>query len=303
MDSNAASRAPLSRANGWHTHISGAPATEATHTVAATKRRTTTSWGCVAGDKSATSETMTTLPKCLSFFAVVVVVGLSACVAPTEALPSAAAHWSQCTPCHGANGEGNVVQLAPAIAGLPAWYVDAQLLKFRAGARGSHFDDIAGLRMRPMALSLLRDADVKNMAEYVAQLPPAPSPPSLAGDTTAGKGLFATCAACHGADGGGNELMNAPPIAGRDDWYLYAQLQKFKSGVRGTNAKDATGPAMRAIAMSLPDDKALHDVARFVAELPPANSSSAKVHVDKGAPPADIEAAIKAIATESQLPH
>jgi cytochrome c553 len=231
--------------------------------------------------------------------AAVCVLPTAGCVAPTEAIPRAAAHWAQCSPCHGDQGQGDKGQLAPAIAGLPAWYVDTQLLKFRAGVRGAHFDDVAGLRMRPMALSLHNDEDVKNMAAYVAQLAPTPSTPSIAGDTAAGKATFATCSACHGADGGGNEAMNAPPIAGRDDWYIVAQVQKFRSGVRGTNAKDTIGPAMRAIATSLPDDKTIHDVARYIAELPPVVTVQAKPAPAGRTPPPDIDAAMKAVGAET----
>ena len=243
---------------------------------------------------------MRTAAKPASLVAVVLATLAPACMAPTEALPRAAAHWAQCLPCHGANGEGDIGQLAPAIAGLPAWYVDAQLFKFREGGRGAHFDDIAGLRMRPMALSLHSNDDVRDMAAYVAQLPTPATPLTITGgDAAAGKGHFALCAACHGADGGGNEMMNAPPIAGRDDWYIYDQLRKFRSGVRGTHKLDTTGPGMRAIALSLPDDKALRDVAHYIAELPNAVTVRPAV-VD--AVPTDLDAAIKAVGAESKRP-
>ncbi|MDP2342004.1 MAG: c-type cytochrome [Deltaproteobacteria bacterium] len=234
--------------------------------------------------------------------AVVVITAASACVAPTETIPRAAAHWAQCSPCHGDVGQGDPLQRAPSIAGLPVWYVDTQLIKFRAGVRGAHFDDAAGLRMRPMALSLHSDDDVKNMSAYVAQLAMSPSKPSIAGDTAAGKTAFATCAACHGADGGGNEALNAPPIAGRDDWYIYDQLKKFRSGIRGTNPKDVVGPGMRAIALSLADDKALQDVARYIAELPPVVSVSPKLAPTDRTMPPDIETAIKGVGTETKRP-
>ena len=35
--------------------------------------------------------------------------------------------YGLCTQCHGANGEGKSEALAPAIAGLPGWYVDCLL--------------------------------------------------------------------------------------------------------------------------------------------------------------------------------
>ena len=48
-----------------------------------------------------------------------------------------------CAQCHGADGGGNKMFLAPAIAGLEQWYVEMQLEKFRNGQRGRHFDDVA----------------------------------------------------------------------------------------------------------------------------------------------------------------
>ena len=36
-----------------------------------------------------------------------------------------------CVQCHGYSGEGNAEALAPAIAGMPAWYVEAQLKNFK----------------------------------------------------------------------------------------------------------------------------------------------------------------------------
>ena len=59
--------------------------------------------------------------------------------------------FDYCVQCHGADGAGNPDIEAPAIAGLPAWYVEAQIHKFRDGTRGAHPDDLPGLRMRPMS--------------------------------------------------------------------------------------------------------------------------------------------------------
>ena len=59
-----------------------------------------------------------------------------------------------CASCHGPQGQGNELYLAPNIAGLPVWYIEGQLTKFRDGGRGMHFDDHQGMRMRPMAMSV-----------------------------------------------------------------------------------------------------------------------------------------------------
>ncbi len=216
--------------------------------------------------------------RALHRFAVVVgvtalgaVLGAPSChfVEPKEPMAQAQARWTQCSPCHGDDGHGKISQAAPPIAGLPAWYVESQLMKYRGEIRGSHYDDLPGLRMKPMAMSLPTDQDVKNMAAYVETLPPAGNfAATISGYAPNAKMAYNTCVACHGADGSGNKALNAPPIAGQPDWYVYEQLRKFKTGVRGSKVEDVTGGQMRAIALSLGDDDALHDLARYVADLP-----------------------------------
>lgn len=171
-----------------------------------------------------------------------------------------------CGVCHGPSGQGNPDIGAPAIAGLPVWYVKAQLGKFRDGVRGAHADDAEGLRMRPMSRTLLAD-DVEPVAAYVASLTPVAPDTTLQGDAAAGKATFATCSACHGADGKGNETMGAPPIVQLDDWYLARQIHKFKAGIRGTNPKDTTGATMRPMALTLKDDQAVADVVAHLRTL------------------------------------
>jgi cytochrome c553 len=120
------------------------------------------------------------------------------------------------------------------------------------------------MRMRPMALSLRTDADVKAVATYVASLPAVQHAPVLGGNPEAGRALYATCLACHGPTGGGNESLEAPRIAGVDDWYLAAQLRKYKSGIRGGNPKDAEGSLMRTMANTLPDEEAIRNVVAYI---------------------------------------
>src|SRR5262245_47820078 len=129
-----------------------------------------------------------------------------------------------CVQCHGPDGGGNPVSLAPAIAGLPEWYLRAQLEKFRSGARGTHVDDLAGMRMRPMSLSLHEEQDVAAVAAYVASLPRArPTPTLQGGDASRGQALYAPCAACHGPDGAGIQPLNGAPLREASDWYLLRQ--------------------------------------------------------------------------------
>lgn len=176
--------------------------------------------------------------------------------------------FKTCVPCHGENGAGNLVLRAPALAGLPDWYVTAELTKFKGNIRGAHPDDNEGHRMRPMARSLYHPGDVEAVAAYVSKLKPVWVPPMLAGDATAGQKRYTTvCIACHGADAHGTQALNAPPLAGQADWYLVAQLKKFKSGMRGTHPDDGTGAQMRAMSLTMTDTTAMHDVVAYIKSL------------------------------------
>jgi len=177
--------------------------------------------------------------------------------------------FETCVPCHNADGSGNPEIGAPNIAGMKEWYVERELEKFRGGVRGMQFNDLEGMRMRPMALSITTDADVEAVAHYVENLPPVRHPSTLPGDPKAGATLYATCGACHGDNGAGNKDLGAPRIAGVDDWYLANELRKFKSGVRGMNPKDREGRLMRPMARTLADDDAIRNVVAYVETLKP----------------------------------
>jgi cytochrome c oxidase subunit 2 len=193
---------------------------------------------------------------------------LAACSGPTEGVERGRALWDGCVQCHGANGDGNQLLQAPAIAGLQQWYIESQLMKFKTGARGAHPGDIPGLKMRPMAMTLETETDVKAIAAFVASLPAADPPKALdGGNVEAGKAAFAVCVACHGMDGAGMKALNSPNLTSQSDWYMRAQLQKLKTGVRGGKTADVTGMQMRAIAQTL-DDKKIEDVVAYIMTLP-----------------------------------
>ena len=67
--------------------------------------------------------------------------------------------------------------------------------------------------------------------------------------------LLATCAACHGADGQGDQRQAAPRLAGQGEQYLARQLESFKAGQRGYAEQDQAGQRMRAVAASLAEQQ------------------------------------------------
>lgn len=175
-----------------------------------------------------------------------------------------------CATCHGAAGGGNALYLAPAIGGMPLWYLEGQLAKFRDGGRGTHFDDLAGMRMRPMAMSLRSEHgdDLKDVAAYVAALPvQKPAPTLSGGDAARGATHYAVCQACHGTAGQGVQATNGPPVANQSDWYLLSSIQRFKAGVRGSSPGDGNGAVMRGMASILQDEQAMKDVIAHMTSL------------------------------------
>ena len=173
-----------------------------------------------------------------------------------------------CSQCHGAGGRGNPLALAPSIAGLSQWYLEAQLSKFKGGVRGAHPEDVAGLRMGPMSRTLFTDDDVRAVASYVASLDTVrPASVLSGGDPEKGKVTFVVCTQCHGPDAAGNPELHVPPLRYASDWYLFTQLKKFKAGIRGTNPADQYGMLMRSIALTLPDEQAMKDVIAYIGTL------------------------------------
>lgn len=88
-----------------------------------------------------------------------------------------------------------------------------------------------------------------------------------AGDAEKGKAYYATCVACHGADGKGMEALNAPNLTGLQEWYFVRQLGNFKAGIRGSDPKDIYGAQMRPMSMTLPDEQAMKDVHAYIQSL------------------------------------
>jgi cytochrome c553 len=206
----------------------------------------------------------------LWIFAAMAIWIAAACSPPYETgMARGKQEFRTCVPCHGNHGGGNRELGAPAIAGLPGWYIAAELTKFQKGIRGAHPDDEEGARMRPMARTLYRAGDLEAVAAYIAAMPPVPQPNTITGaDTAAGRTAYqGICTTCHGPDARGIPQLYAPPIVQETDWYLVKQLEKFRSGMRGSHPDDTTGAQMRAMSLTLADSAAVRDVVAFIRSL------------------------------------
>ncbi len=113
-----------------------------------------------------------------------------------------------CAQCHGSDARGNkgypnLTDKDWLYGGDPS-VIKTTILKGRHGV------------MPSMAAALGSDKDVENVAHYVLSLSGSTSDPIK---VVFGKPKFAACAACHGADGKGNQALGAPNLT--DKVWLY----------------------------------------------------------------------------------
>jgi cytochrome c oxidase subunit II len=88
------------------------------------------------------------------------------------------------------------------------------------------------------------------------------------GNAAAGAANYAVCSACHGAQGEGNQQLNAPRLAGQDPWYLRRQLLNYQTGIRGTMPGDQFGPQMVPMAQLVADPTVRENVIAYIGTLP-----------------------------------
>ena len=194
------------------------------------------------------------------------------------------AAYAVCSSCHGANAEGNKAMHAPGLAGMESEYMKRQLRHFKRGVRGAHEDDTCGRTMAPMAMMLADASAINNVVSYIGTLSGQAEfdgaadyslstaaerfELSSSGDPKKAAALYgSTCAECHGEAGEGIWTVNAPALAGLEDWYLASQIKNFRNGIRGRHADDLYGLQMGLVSNTMTDDQAIYDMAAYIATL------------------------------------
>lgn len=91
-------------------------------------------------------------------------------------------------------------------------------------------------------------------------------------DAKQGASSYKLCASCHGLKGEGSQLVNAPALAGQEDWYLERQIENFRTGVRGSESDDRHGQTMAKMTMALGDQADVADLVAYIGTLPIPNN-------------------------------
>jgi len=161
-----------------------------------------------------------------------------------------------CAACHGPNGEGREELFSPSITGLPEWYIEEQLEKFRSGKRGNHPEDIPGQQMRAISLSLT-DAQIKEAAATIAEMPVILTEPPPAGfDLETARFRFANeCMECHRFNGKGEIVFHSAQLISLNRSYLIRQLKNYRDGKRGAEEGDLYGVKMVEMTSRLTDEE------------------------------------------------
>lgn len=200
--------------------------------------------------------------------------------------------YEVCAFCHGAQGQGGPALDAPPLAGMEAWYVEAQLKAFKSRVRGNHPDDVPGLQMSIVSGVVRNEATIKNISAYIENMPTGALPELTRNGEVAGterpfiweskyaesqhsepankvKGalIYASCGSCHGNKAQGNRILRAPKLSNLPAKYLHRQLQYFKDRVRGADPRDTYGVQMAAYADILEDEQAIADVVAYIESI------------------------------------
>ena len=126
-----------------------------------------------------------------------------------------------CAQCHGSDARGskgypNLADSDWLHGGDPS-VIKTTILKGRNGV------------MPPMGAAVGTDKDIENVAHYVQSLSGSNSDPIK---TAFGKEKFGACAACHGADGKGNQAIGAPNLSDKT-WLYGGSVATIMETIRG----------------------------------------------------------------------
>ena len=178
---------------------------------------------------------------------------------------------AECMLCH-SNKEA---QRGPILHGMEMWYLMDQLEKFRSGVRGKLASNRSEYLMGVGARKIKDDFELAYVANWFSEQDPLPAIRTVRGSLEKGKEYYnQRCASCHGGDGEGKRLLNAPSLQRLEGWYFLEQMRKFRSGDRGYHPQDIGGQAMAAASQEISDRNLRNVVAYCVDAFGPEEELS-----------------------------
>lgn len=156
-------------------------------------------------------------------------------VATVPALAGESAAVRNCTWCHGAEAQGYTV--APRLAGQQPQYIMSQIQSFHEHTRDNPFSR----QYMWSAVAALSPAAARDLANYLASIPPKPANDGHSALASKGKRIFmegipeaniVSCYACHGPNGEG--VRDIPRLGGLAYFYVKARLEQWGQGYHST---------------------------------------------------------------------
>ncbi|MFZ0762340.1 c-type cytochrome [Bradyrhizobium sp.] len=156
-------------------------------------------------------------------------------VATVPALAGESAAVRNCTWCHGAEAQGYTV--APRLAGQQPQYIMSQIQSFHEHTRDNPFSR----QYMWSAVAALSPAAARDLANYLASIPPKPANDGDSALASKGKRIFmegipeaniVSCYACHGPNGEG--VRDIPRLGGLAYFYVKARLEQWGQGYHST---------------------------------------------------------------------
>ena len=169
--------------------------------------------------------------------------------------------FTQCTACHGDEGQGLPDGTTPRIAGQHFHVLVKQLIDFRHGKRGD-------FRMEQRARTHLAGfQDIADVAFYINAQPRSSEASANSREILAtGASLYASnCSSCHGKRGEGDEVEAVPMLAGQHPAYLLRQMYDTVDGRRPALTRLHSQPVKSL------DSEQLHAVADYLSQLDSGN--------------------------------
>jgi cytochrome c oxidase subunit 2 len=151
---------------------------------------------------------------------------------------------------------------------VPGMVTYMWLTPTRAGTFDVLCEELCGIAHHTMRGSVVVETEQHFNAWLQEQPTFAEREARPAGDPLAGQAQYAVCSACHGAQGEGNQALNAPKLAGLDAWYIKKQVRNYQAGLRGSHQDDVYGQQMAPMAATLSDETALDNVIAYIGTLP-----------------------------------